>query len=84
METATLKEINDLLKDAPLNILERTLGYIEGILTETNESNFYEPNVTYQLTETQKRELDEMDDLKEDDFFAAKEFHNKVREKYGF
>ena len=84
MESAALQEINNLLKDAPKEVLERTLGYIEEILTESNASSFSEPKVTYQLTELQKRELEAMDDLKEGDFFSAKELHKKVQEKYGF
>jgi cob(I)alamin adenosyltransferase len=39
MESVTLKNINEILKDAPENILERVLGYIEGILQE-EKSNF--------------------------------------------
>ncbi len=39
MESVTLKNINEILKDAPEIILERVLGYIEGILEDDN-SNF--------------------------------------------
>lgn len=84
MEIATLKEINNLLKDAPVNVLERTLGYIEGILTDLNGNNIYEQNLNYNLSDQQKSELDEMENLKEEDFISAKEFHKGVKEKYGF
>ncbi|WP_090078527.1 hypothetical protein [Halpernia frigidisoli] len=84
METATLKEINNLLKDASPKVLERTLGYIEGILTNSKENDFHKQNLNYQLSDGQMIELDEMEDLKDEDFISAGEFHKSVEEKYGF
>ncbi|WP_449398647.1 hypothetical protein [Chryseobacterium wanjuense] len=49
MESAILKNINKILKDAPENILERVLGYIEGILEEENTD--------FKLSEEQKESL---------------------------
>lgn len=49
MESITLKNINDILKNAPENILERVLGYIEAIL-EDEKSEF-------KLSDEQKKSL---------------------------
>ena len=84
METATLKEINELLKDAPENILERTLGYIEGILTASQGHILHEPNLRYKLSEVQMRDLDAMENLKDEDLISREELHKNIQEKYGF
>ncbi|WP_157456318.1 hypothetical protein [Chryseobacterium hispalense] len=49
MESAALKNINKILKDATENILEKVLGYVEGIPEgERNE---------FKLSEEQKESL---------------------------
>lgn len=34
------QEIKDKLKDAPKNVLQRVLGYVDGVLEIKNEKNF--------------------------------------------
>lgn len=49
MESVTLKAINELLKDAPKNVLERVFGYVEGLMESETQR--------FELTEEQKNSL---------------------------
>lgn len=49
METVTLKDINELLKDAPKSVLEKVLVYIEDLVADKNFS--------FELTNEQKKSL---------------------------
>lgn len=84
MEAITLKDIHELLKDVPESVLERVFGYIEAILEEEGNENMLEHNMKYQLTEQQKRELDAMEDLTDEDFVPVEDVHKRIREKYSF
>ncbi|WP_326983076.1 hypothetical protein VUJ46_00590 [Chryseobacterium sp. MYb264] len=84
MNSNTLHIINQKLKDKPEEILKQVLGYLDGILEKNPEKDWYEHNMNYQLTEQQKRELDAMENLTDDDFMPLEELHRKIEEKYGF
>jgi len=82
MNSTTLETINERLKDKPEIVLKQVLGYLDGIF-ENDEENWLEHNQNYQLSDQQKRELDEMKDLTNNDFMPAEEFHKRLKEKYG-
>lgn len=86
METTSniYHEISEKLKSAPKNVLERVLGYVDGLLDESADGNFHEANLNYQLSAKQKKELDEMENLNDKDFIISEEFHKNIKEKYGF
>lgn len=75
MESATLKNINQILKDAPENILERILGYIEGILEEENTD--------FKLSEEQKESLRKIKKRSYDQHTEIDAFLNEMSSKYG-
>lgn len=75
MESITLKHINKILKDAPENILERVLGYIEGILEDEN-SNF-------KLSEEQIKSLQEIKNRSYGQHTEIEAFLNEMSSKYG-
>jgi len=77
------QEISDKLKTAPKSILERVLGYLDGILEDNEQNSVFEQNQTYQLSSKQKRELDEMENLTDEDFISSEKFHQSFKEKYG-
>lgn len=84
MNSNTLYIINQKLKDEPEEILKQVLGYLDGILENKPDKDWYEHNLNYQLTDEQKRELDAMENLTDKDFMSAEDFHKKIKEKYGF
>ncbi|SDQ04329.1 hypothetical protein SAMN05421664_0083 [Chryseobacterium soldanellicola] len=84
MSSNTLHIINQKLKGEPEEILKQVLGYLDGILENKSEKDWYEHNLNYQLTDEQKRELDTMENLTDGDFMPAEEFHKRIKEKYGF
>jgi hypothetical protein len=75
MESVTLKNINEILKDAPENILERVLGYIEEILQDEN-SNF-------KLSEEQIESLQKIKKRSYDQHTEIETFLNEMSSKYG-
>lgn len=74
MESATLKNINKILKDAPENILERILGYIEGILEEDTD---------FKLSEEQKESLRQIKQRSNEQHTEIDTFLNEMSSKYG-
>jgi hypothetical protein len=74
MESATLKNINKILKDAPENILERILGYIEGILEEENTD--------FKLSEEQKESLQKIRKRSYEQHTEIDAFLNEMSSKY--
>jgi len=84
MSSNTLHIINQKLKNEPEEILKQVLGYLDGILENKAEKDWYEHNLNYQLTDEQKRELDAMENLTDRDFMPAEGFHKRIKEKYGF
>lgn len=75
MESIILKNINEILKDAPENILERVLGYIEGIL-EDNQNEF-------KLSEKQKESLKKIKNKSYNQHTEIDTFLNEMNTKYG-
>ncbi|MCS3531957.1 hypothetical protein [Chryseobacterium sp. JUb7] len=75
MESITLKNINEILKDAPENILERVLGYIEGILEDENTE--------FVLSEEQKESLKKIKDRSYEQHTEIDVFLNEMKSKYG-
>jgi hypothetical protein len=75
MESATLKSITEILKNAPENILERVLGYIEGIVE--NEKN------DFKLSEEQKESLKKIKERSYDQHTEIEAFLNEMSSKYG-
>lgn len=51
---------------------------------DATSKNIYNKNLNYQLSAKQKKELDEMENLKDEDFISSEEFHKNIKDKYGF
>lgn len=81
MATLTLQqELREKLQNASDDVLRQVIGYVDGVL----ENKMYQQNVNYQLTEEQKRKLDEMEkNLTDEDFRPVDNFIAEMREKYG-
>lgn len=77
------QEISEKLKKAPKDILERVLGYVDGVLEENKVNSVFEQNQNYQLSPKQKCELEAMENLSEENFMSSEEFHKNIKEKYG-
>ncbi|UFH32219.1 hypothetical protein LNP04_00525 [Chryseobacterium sp. C-71] len=75
MESVILKNINEILKNAPESILERVLGYIEGI-SEDEKYNF-------KLSEEQKESLKKIKARPYDQHTEIDTFLNEMDSKYG-
>lgn len=75
MGSVTLKDINELLKNAPENILERVLGYIEGILEDKNTS--------FELSEEQIESLQKIKERSYSEHTEVETFLNDMSSKYG-
>lgn len=75
MESVTLKHINEILKEAPENILERVLGYIEGILEEEKTG--------FELSEEQKENLRKIKNRSYNEHTEIEAFLNEMNTKYG-
>lgn len=74
MESAALKNINKILKDATENILEKVLGYIEGIPEgERNE---------FKLSEEQKESLRKIRQKAYEENTEIETFLNEMSSKY--
>jgi len=82
MISSTLHIINEKLKNKP-EILKQVLGYLDGIIEKKSEKNWYEHNVNYQLTDEQKRKLDAMENLKDEDFMPIVDLFAEMKSKYG-
>ncbi|SHE48605.1 hypothetical protein [Chryseobacterium takakiae] len=74
MESVTLKNIQQLLKDAPESVLEKVLGYIEAILKD--ESN------TFTLSEEQKVSLQKIKKRAYEQHTEIDTFLNEMKSKY--
>jgi len=74
MESATLKNINKILKEAPENVLERILGYIEGLLEE-EDNNF-------KLSDEQKESLQKIKKRSYEQHTEIDTFLNEMSSKY--
>lgn len=74
MESATLKNINKILKDAPENILERVLGYIEGILDDEKSE--------FKLSDEQKKSLQKIKERYYQQHTEIDTFLNEMNSKY--
>lgn len=83
MSSTTLHTITEKLKNEPEEILKQVLGYLDGILENKKDKNWLEHNMNYQLTQHQKRELDAMENLKEEDFMPVEDFLAEMKAKYG-
>ncbi|MFC0426287.1 hypothetical protein [Chryseobacterium scophthalmum] len=83
MNSNTLHIINQKLKDEPEEILKQVLGYLDGILEKKSQKDWYEHNLNYQLTDAQKRELDAMENLRDEDFMPIEDFFAEMKAKYG-
>lgn len=81
MATLTLQqELREKLQNASDDVLRQVIGYVDGVL----ENKMYQQNVNYQLTEEQKRKLDEMEkNLTDEDFRPVDNFIAEMQEKYG-
>jgi hypothetical protein len=75
MESVTLKNINEILKNAPENILERVLCYIEAILEDENTE--------FKLSDEQKKSLQEIQKRSYEKHTEIDIFLNEMNSKYG-
>lgn len=73
LEQSIYLEITEKLKDAPQDILERVLGYVDGILEKNR----------FQLTDEQKKSLTEIKNRPYSEHKEANSFLNDLGEKYG-
>lgn len=75
MESVTLKNINEILKDAPESTLERVLGYIEGILEDKSSE--------FKLSEEQKESLKKIKQRSYNQHTEIDTFLNEMSSIYG-
>ena len=75
IEKTIYQEITEKLKDAPKNILERVLGYVDGILEDKTEN--------FELTEEQKNNLQEIKKRSYSAHTDSEDFLNEMSKKYG-
>ncbi len=75
METVTLKDINELLKDAPKSVLEKVLVYIEDLVADNNFS--------FELTNEQKKSLLEIKKRPYSEHTEIEGFVNDFKSEYG-
>lgn len=75
METVTLKDINELLKDAPKSVLEKVLVYIEDLVADKNFS--------FELTNEQKKSLLEIKKRPYSEHTEIESFVNDFKSEYG-
>lgn len=76
VEQSIYQEITEKLKTAPKDILERVLGYLDGVLEREQHSNF-------ELTEEQKNSLGEIKKRPYSEHTDISLFLNEMDEKYG-
>lgn len=79
MESVTLKEINDLLKDAPSIMLERVFGYIQGLMDEDSTRNLD----NFELTDEQRKNLEEIAAMPISEHTDIDTFVSEMKTKYG-
>lgn len=79
LEKSIYQEITEKLKDAPKNILERVLGYVDGILENKLDANFNDLKAQvqedYANYKSGKSELLDIDDVEKEikDFISENE-----------
>lgn len=79
LEKSIYQEITEKLKDAPKSILERVLGYVDGVLENKFDSNFNDLTAQVQEDYTNyksgKSELLDIDDVEKEikDFISENE-----------
>jgi hypothetical protein len=78
MNSATLDLINEKLKNEPQEILDRALGYLEGIL-EDKDLQYSD----FELTEEQKTNLLEIKKRPFEEHIEAEVFIRDMKSKYG-
>lgn len=75
MQSVTLKDINELLKDASEPLLERVLGYIEGLLNDES--------MKFELSEDQIESLRKIKARDYSEHTDIKVFLHEMNGKYG-
>ncbi|KPH13167.1 hypothetical protein [Chryseobacterium sp. ERMR1:04] len=75
MESVTLKNINEILKDTPQSTLERVLDYIDGILEDKSNE--------FKLSEEQKESLNKIKQRSYNQHSEIDTFLNEMSSKYG-
>ncbi|MBW8362157.1 MAG: hypothetical protein K0M56_08240 [Kaistella sp.] len=79
MNSATLDLINEKLKNEPQEILDRVLGYLEGIL-EDKDLQYND----FELTDEMKKQLKEIAERPLSEHVSEEEVKYRIRQKYGF
>jgi hypothetical protein len=74
MSAITLESLNEKLKYAPSSILEKIWGYADALL-ENNE-------LTFKLSEEQKKHLLKQNDVPLDQCIDAEEVYRQLKKKY--
>lgn len=74
MEAITLEDLTQKLQNAPTSILEKIWGYADALLENRD--------LTFTLSDQQKKILDERLKADKKDFIPAREALNKLRHKY--
>jgi hypothetical protein len=75
MESISLKDINELLKDAPKSVLERVFGYIEGLRAQEG--------IHFELSEEQKESLRLIKERSLDSHTEIDVFLNEFKSEHG-
>jgi len=75
MQSVTLKDINELLKDASEPLLERVLGYIEGLLNDES--------MKFELSEAQIESLRKIKARSYSEHTDIEVFLHEMNGKYG-
>lgn len=79
MNSATLDLINEKLKNEPQEILDRVLGYLEGIL-EDKDLKFND----FELTDEVKKQLKDIAERPLSEHVSEEEVKYGIKQKYGF
>lgn len=74
MSAITLESLNEKLKNAPSVVLEKIWGYADALL-ENKE-------LTFTLSEEQKKQLLEQNDVPIDQCIDAEEVYQQLKQKY--
>ena len=79
MNSTTLITITEKLKNEPQEILDRVLGYVEGILEDRNPQMH-----EFVLTEDMKKQLREIAERPMSEHISEEKLKYEIKQKYGF
>lgn len=76
MEIVSIELLNQKLKNVPLEIIERVLGYVDALLETSNNQK------TYQLNKSQQEILDNQLNIEDAHSVEAATLYHSLKNKY--